>query len=176
MNFKLNVSELKGHSVATVETVIHGAYKMPLGNLKLFDLLINENNETAMRHGIYLFFDSLGNCIYIGKCSSSHFVQRIGSHFGMSPKYGMNHFLKRAVTKLLKLNDDYQSYVTAIPLLSTYSLLLINANGEGKSYISKLEKALHSVFRPELNFPAGFPTTYQSVKRDLNFDFFVGKQ
>lgn len=47
-------------------------------------------------------------------CSSSHFAHRIGGHFGMSPKYGMNTFLRRAVQDMGLNEKEYESYVKSL--------------------------------------------------------------
>ena len=36
--------------------------------------------------------------------------------------------------------DKYESYVDALPKISNYGLLIINANTKGKGFITKLEK------------------------------------
>jgi hypothetical protein len=102
-------------------------------------------------------------------CSSSHFAHRIGGHFGMSPKYGMNTFLKRTVNMLGLKTDKYESYVEALPIISNYGLLIINANTKGKKFISSLEKLLHITYKPALNFPKGFPSTYKPIDLDEEF-------
>lgn len=106
--------------------------------------------------------------MYVGKCSSSHFAHRIGGHFGMSPKYGMNDFLKRVVN-FLKLGTEYSSYVDALPIISNYKLLIIDASGKSEKFIASLERLLHRMYRPTLNFPAGYPKTYKSINTDEQF-------
>ena len=144
---------------------------MWLGELRLFDLLCHPGDSKALRHGVYLFFDTDGTCVYAGMCSSSHFAHRIGGHFGMSPKYGMNTFLKRAVKELALSEDrnDYGQYVKALEPLANYSLLIIDANGQGKKFIRSLERLVHTVLRPRLNFQKRFPKTYKALAADKTF-------
>jgi len=92
LGFKINVSDLETTSIFEATKTIEKSYKVPLSELKLFDLLVTEDKSSAMRHGVYLFFNDADECICVGMCSSSHFAHRIGGHFGMSPKYGMNTF------------------------------------------------------------------------------------
>lgn len=169
MSFKLNVSDFENLTVETVVALINSSYKKPLGELLLYDLLINETRNEALRHGTYLFFNDKNECLYVGMCSSSHFAHRIGGHFGMSPKYGMNTFLKRIVKELGLKDRNYEGYVEALPQIATYSILIINANNKGKAYISQLEKLLHIAYKLKLNFPAGFPSTYKAF--DLSGEF-----
>ncbi|MFN3712024.1 MAG: hypothetical protein ACK4SX_00040 [Alcanivoracaceae bacterium] len=175
MNFRISVADLEELSVAEAKTVIERSYKIPLSEVKLFDLLVTEDNGFAMRHGVYVFFNDIGECLYVGMCSSSHFAHRIGGHFGMSPKYGMNTFLKRTV-KMLGLKNTYASYVEALPKISEYRLLIIVANGRGKEFIGKLEKLLHIIYNPMLNFPAGFPKTYKPIDMSQRFSSSVASQ
>ncbi|KZZ42693.1 hypothetical protein A3759_12180 [Thalassolituus sp. HI0120] len=78
----------------------------------------------------------------------------------------MNTFLKRAVKMLGFQTDRYESYVDALPKISNYGLLIINANTNGKGFIKKLEKLFHIAYKPELNFPKGFPKTYKPLAYD----------
>lgn len=141
---------------------------MPLSELKFFDLLVTEDKSTAMRHGVYMFFNDIGECLYVGMCSSSHFAHRIGGHFGMSPKYGMNTFLKRTV-KMLGMPSTYSSYIEVLPKISEYRLLIIGANDRGEKFVRELEKLFHIIYKPKLNFPKGFPKTYKAVDMSGNF-------
>lgn len=175
MGFKINVSDLESTSIVEATKIIEKAYKVPLSELKLFDLLVTEDKSSAMRHGVYMFFNDVGECIYVGMCSSSHFAHRIGGHFGMSPKYGMNTFLNRAV-KMLGLKNNYSSYVEALPKISEYRLLLIGANGKGKEFIKKLEKLFHIIYTPKLNFPNGFPKRYKPININECFLLSVSTQ
>jgi hypothetical protein len=132
-------------------------------------LLLSNDRETALRHGVYVFYNDQGECLYVGMCSSSHFAHRLGGHFGMSPKYGMNTFLRRAVKDLGLDSKKYQSYVDALPAVGDYSLLIIDANKTGKDVIRRLERVLHTTIKPRLNFPKGVPKTYTSIDPKSNF-------
>ena len=175
MGFKINVIDLESTSIIEATKIIEKTYKVPLSELKLFDLLVTKDKSSAMRHGVYMFFNDAGECIYVGMCSSSHFAHRIGGHFGMSPKYGMNTILNRTV-KMLGLKNTYSSYVEAIPKISEYRLLLIGANGKGKEFIKKLEKLFHIIYKPKLNFPNGFPKTYKPIDTNENFLLSISTQ
>ncbi|MEY8215804.1 MAG: GIY-YIG nuclease family protein [Colwellia sp.] len=111
MSFKLNVDDFEGQSIPSVLALVDTAFKKPLSEVLLYDLLLNETINKALRHGVYMYFNDNNECIYVGMCSSSHFAHRIGGHFGMSPKYGMNTFLKRAVKMLGYKTGKYESYV-----------------------------------------------------------------
>lgn len=173
MTFKLLVDNFFELKISDVMSVIEQSPKITISELKLFDLLVNENTGKALRHGVYIFYNDEEECMYIGKCSSSHFAHRIGGHFGMSPKYGMNDFLKRTV-KLLKLGEEYSSYVDALPIMGSYKLLIIDASGKSKKFIFSLEKLFHRLYKPTLNFPKGYPKTYTFVNADEQFKSALG--
>ncbi len=173
MSFKISVDHFLELKISDVLLEIEKAQKISISELKLFDLLLNENTGKALRHGVYIFFSDEEECLYVGKCSSSHFAHRIGGHFGMSPKYGMNDFLKRTV-KFLKLESDYASYVNALPIISSYKLLIIDASGRNEKFISSLERLFHRVYKPTLNFPKGYPKTYKSVNTEDQFISVMG--
>ena len=174
MSFKLNVSDFEGLTVESVISLINSSYKKPLAEVSLYDLLLNESTNEALRHGVYMYFNDKNECLYVGMCSSSHFAHRIGGHFGMSPKYGMNTFLKRAVEMLGLKDKEYVGYVEALPKISNYGLLIINANKKGKTYISSLEKLFHIAYKPRLNYPKGFPSTHKSLDANAEFTNVVG--
>lgn len=173
MKFKHRIDEFFDLSILEVKELIDKSYKKPLSEILLFDLLVDEDSNEGLRHGIYMYFNDNNECLYVGKCSSSHFAHRIGGHFGMSPKYGMNTFLKRTV-KMLGLNYKeksmaYNGYVEALPKISNYGLLLINANGMGDGFISRLEKMFHITYKPRLNFPKGYPNKYNLTNEHATF-------
>ena len=60
-------------------------------------------------------------------------------------------------------------YVEVLPEISNYGLLIINANTKGKKFIKELEKQFHIAYKPKLNFPKGFPSTYKPLNYDHNF-------
>lgn len=100
MSHVIKVDGFRTMDIGEVIESIDLAPKKSLEQLRLFDLLLTDGSNQALRHGVYIFFNQEGECVYVGMCSSSHFAHRIGGHFGMSPKYGMNTFLRRVVNGL----------------------------------------------------------------------------
>lgn len=171
MGFTLKIDDLRMLTVGIAIEKIIASSKKRLDELRLFDMLLDYNSDakSALRHGVYLFFDEDNTCLYIGMCSSSHFAHRIGGHFGMSPKYGMNTFLRRAVQDIGLNEKEYGSYVESLEKIGKYSLLIIDANNIGKKSVRALERLLHITIRPRLNFPQGLPITYRQIKTDSSF-------
>ncbi|CAD5255619.1 MULTISPECIES: GIY-YIG nuclease family protein [Halomonadaceae] len=173
MSHVIKVDGFRTMDIGEVIESIDLAPKKSLEQLRLFDLLLTDGSNQALRHGVYIFFNQEGECVYVGMCSSSHFAHRIGGHFGMSPKYGMNTFLRRVVNGLnLKPSADngYDHYVTALSQIGQYSILLIDANGKGRKFVRALERLLHAMLKPNLNFPKGMPKTYKSFTAEVGFD------
>lgn len=148
MEFKLDVDDLIGLSVSDVSLKISETSKRKFNELRFIDMLFDEQNE-AIRHGIYLMFNDKSECVYVGKCSSTHFVDRLGSHLGMSPNY--KHTFLSKLVESLELPKTFDGYVTAAKKIGDYSYMIINANGKGKEYIGMLEKIFMLILNPSLN-------------------------
>ncbi|MCG3866106.1 MULTISPECIES: GIY-YIG nuclease family protein [unclassified Photobacterium] len=148
MDFKIEVEKLIGLTVNEAKNTIFSANARKLKELSFVDLLVDDNNE-AMRHGVYIIFNSNSECVYVGKCSSVHFVDRLGSHLGMSKNYKYT-FLSKLVS-YLELPNDFSGYVSAAKEISDYKYLIINANRKGTDYIGKLEKICMLTLNPTLN-------------------------
>jgi hypothetical protein len=173
LNFTIKVNELRPMVISEMLGAFEAAPKKHLEQLRLFDLLLESDSGQALRHGVYMFFDEKGECIYVGMCSSSHFAHRIGGHFGMSPKYEMNTFLRRVVNSLAmeeSKDGGYDHYVSALSQMGKYSILIIDANNTGKKFVRALERLLHTVMKPRLNFPNGIPKTYKPLAFEIGFD------
>ncbi|KAB7622697.1 hypothetical protein [Alkalilimnicola sp. S0819] len=169
MTHVVNIDALRPLPVGEVVEVLAATPKIALRDLRLFDLLLAGERTAALRHGVYLFFDGKGHCVYVGMCSSSHFAHRIGGHFGMSPRYGMNTFLRRAIKDIGLDQGSYGGYVEGVERIGDYRLLLVDANGTGKKFIRALERLLHIAMRPRLNFPRGLPATYGAMDDATRF-------
>lgn len=164
VTYTIKVDQLRLLTIREMLEVIEASPKKPLQDLRLFDLLLGDDRQIALRHGIYMFFDDQRKCIYVGMCTSSHFAHRIGGHFGMSPKYGMNTFLRRAVRDVGLDSNTYESYVEVLARIGSYQILIIDANNTGKKFIRALERLLHTTIKPRLNFPKGIPKTYSEIE------------
>ncbi len=168
-NFKIGLESLLDLPLDKVKENIIKNEKCLLKDLKFLDLLTideTKSKDKALRQGVYLFFDSEGKCLYVGKSQS--FAQRIGEHFGMSPKNSRNKFLK-AVVKKLRTPEEcdaerYQVYVKTVKEeIGDYGLLIIAVNrvldddclkrkNTGKiKLVKKLEKTLIGLLQPCLN-------------------------
>jgi hypothetical protein len=155
MSFRLDLNELLDVDVRDVQAIINNCQKVLLKDLRIHDLIFSPDMSRAIRHGVYFFFSNENECKYVGMVGSSHFVHRIGGHFGMSPKYGMNQFLRGAVEHL-KLGSEYNSYVEAAKATFGYGLVLIDVGeigsiGDNRVLIRKLERLFHIIYKPSFN-------------------------
>lgn len=102
-NFKIDLVSLLDLKLPKVTASVNKNYTRSLQDLKFLELLTNHatvSKDKNLRHGVYVFFEPDGKPLHVGECSSPHFAQRIGEHFGMSPKYKRNTFLQNMVEKL----------------------------------------------------------------------------
>jgi hypothetical protein len=54
--------------------------------------------------------------------------------------------------------------VEALPKVGDYSLLIIDANKVGRKAVRRLERVLHTIMTPRLNFQKkGIPKTYTPI-------------
>jgi len=150
MPFKLNVNDIIGEPISDVYHTIDAHFKCPLKDLTYLSMLVDKRSNEAIRHGVYIIFNDKNQCVYVGKCESSHFVGRLGSHFGMSPNYGEHTFLGKLV-KNLGLSEDFDGYVSAVSKIDDYKYMIINANNQGNEFIRKLEKVFMVMYQPTLN-------------------------
>ncbi len=149
MPFKLNVNDIIGKPVSDVRKIIDGHFKCQLKDLTYLSMLVDKRTNEAMRHGAYMIFNDANECVYIGKCESTHFVDRLGFHFGMSPNYKYT-FLSKLVENL-GFSKNFDGYVEAVSVVDNYKYIIINANKKGGKFIRKLEKILMVMYQPTLN-------------------------
>ncbi|KZZ42692.1 hypothetical protein A3759_12175 [Thalassolituus sp. HI0120] len=67
MSFKLNVDDFEGQSIQSVVTFVDNSFKKPLSEVSLYDLLINETINKALRHGVYMYFNERMN-VFMWAC------------------------------------------------------------------------------------------------------------
>jgi hypothetical protein len=149
VDFKIKADDVYAKSIAEVRSIMASHYKCPLKELTYLKMLVDAKGTEAIRHGVYLIFDDIGNCAYVGKCEASHLVDRLGFHFGMSPNYKYT-FLSKLVEHL-GYSKDFDGYVQAVNSIGDYSYMIVNANFKGEHYIRKLEKMFMVLFQPYLN-------------------------
>jgi hypothetical protein len=149
LGFKLNVDDIIGKPISDVRSIVNGHYKCALKDLTYLKMLVDKRTNEAMRHGVYMIFNESDKCVYVGKCESTHFVDRLGFHFGMSPNY-KHTFLSKYVNEF-GFTKDFAGYVKATSTIENYKYLIINANKKGSEFIRKLEKMFMVIYQPTLN-------------------------
>ena len=137
MKLKLDIDALADKTPGEIKNCIKGLDKCRLGDLKVLDLLVSPDGTQGMRHGIYAFFDDDDKCLYVGKCSSAHFAQRLGEHFWMSPKGRSSDFLPKVVEKFCgKKQPEYKDFVTTVNKIGGHRYLMILVGLNSKLYVS----------------------------------------
>lgn len=82
-------------TVAQACDVIRNQQKKRVNDLRIFDLIEQNDEALPFVHGLYMFFDSDGkSCLYVGRVMSPQFIERIPAHFAISEASWQNQFLK----------------------------------------------------------------------------------
>ena len=82
MTLKLHINQLLPENLNKVKDLIEGA-RMKLKDIKFMDLLVENPDAEKVRgmdFGVYLFFNSDGQCAYVGMTMDG-FAKRMGQHF-----------------------------------------------------------------------------------------------
>jgi hypothetical protein len=158
----LPFSEISALSVKDACEKIRTTARKKLSDLKVFDLILDKDEH----HGVYLFFSEEKKCLYVGKCGSRSFIERIPAHLVLDNEAWMNQFLKYLKTSkkltALKVKE-------AVPLIRNYTLLFIPV--KKWDLILPLEKTLKILLKPELN---KYREGYMAKYKDLNLSESLG--
>lgn len=128
-----------------------------LFNLKISDLIFNNDNLMVNGVGIYIFIDSKedNSVLYVGKCSSRHFVERISSHFDPRLNAWFNSFLKVLIKKdkTNTGNDKQELIITKLKEIFSndgrFKICLIDVpESFDKKKIQKMEDILRFILEP----------------------------
>jgi hypothetical protein len=99
--------------------------------------------------GVYIFFNSENQPIYVSKCSSRSFLERIASHFYLRLTGIMNNFLcalayksKGINSKNISLKELQNAYLKSLK----YKLLFIELPNSFRSKIIKYERVFISIY------------------------------
>ena len=158
MSFKLPFSELANRSAADALDAVEGVGKKRLGDLKVYDLLLH--NDEPVLNGVYLFFSPSGECLYVGKNSAQKFVERIPWHFALDEGAWMNHYLKRT-----RQHKELETLAEAAAAAKDDLLLLIPV--KRRELIKPLEKFFRVFAVPRYNaYSSGYRARYKSVNLD----------
>lgn len=133
--------------------------KIKIKDISIKDLISDNNEYYIDGHGLYLFFNNLNKLLYVGKCQSRNFVERIPDHFSLAEESWMNYLLKK-----IRDNEKTKDLISAYSKSLNYQLLLIRMK-EG-SNISGLESYIRRYFRPKYNSTKE-PNNYLEMKNKI---------
>ena len=123
------------YNIAELKEEINRREGINVGDLRVQQLISPDPN---LNHGIYIFKSQKGD-IYVGKCTSRSFVERISAHFDNRDGAWMNTILKK-----ISKSNDITIQEAYFYFLKYFQLILIPINTEifTKPEINKLEKEL----------------------------------
>ncbi|MCD6501101.1 hypothetical protein J7L01_00735 [bacterium] len=154
-----------------------------LSKITLKDMVMTGNIVESEINGVYVFLDGKKEIIYVGRCSSRSFIERIPSHLDPR-KHAWFHSLLKAWLKRGKDNrqeETYENYKKALKncFTNAYSVVLIQVEGhfgniddeakrksEKEKYREKtsaIEKYLKLLLNPKLN---SYSAKYKNNKKN----------
>ncbi len=145
MAFTLWYDEICRCPARLVLELIQQAEKVPLGELRIYDLL--REGDRPLLWGVYFFYSAEGRCLYVGKNSAQKFVERIPAHLSLAPTSWMNHLVKR----ILKY-EGLGSLAEAAEAAREHRLLLMPVSRkEQTAQLAGLEKFFRLFAGPKYN-------------------------
>lgn len=133
MSFKISIEI--DYQLEELIASIHQVEGIKVADLHIHQLISEDPN---LNHGIYIFKNDSQE-IYVGKCTSRSFVERISAHFDNRDGAWMNTILKKiSKSKNITIQEAYFFF------LESYQLVLIPVDPEiiTKTQINALEKEL----------------------------------
>ena len=133
MPHKISIS--LNYNIAELKEEIKRREGINVGDLRVQQLISEDPN---LNHGIYVFKSQKGD-VYVGKCTSRSFVERISAHFDNRDGAWMNTILKKiSKSNNLTIQEAYFYF------LKYFQMILIPVNTEvfTKTEINTLEKEL----------------------------------
>lgn len=137
--------DVKNKKLVDVFSLINKSKKIKIENLKLIDMIYM--NQSLI--GVYIFFNSENQPIYVGKCSSRSFLERIASHFDLRVTGIMNNFLCALIQRnrmSSNKNITVKELQNAFLRVLEYKILFIEFPKEYKNIITRFETILISKF------------------------------
>ncbi len=144
--YLLEYDNLKNLSIKAMLEAIHDTKGIRLDELKVRDLTYHNGTELFPGEGNYLFREEK-KIIYVGKCSSMSFTERIAKHFDIRHFAWMNRLLKIICEKRLNLEINNKNLLLA----SKYSfenLNLVLINFSDRARINRTERLLRACSEP----------------------------
>lgn len=146
-DYVISYKEIESYSIEKLVQLVKDRKGILLKNLTIKDLVFNGSKDIRTGNGVYVFKDIERN-IYVGKCSSRNFVERIPAHFDIRHNGWFNSLLRNLVKNGEKIADDENLTKAARYSFDNLSLLLINFEDYDKDKINNLENLLRIVLKP----------------------------
>lgn len=140
-----------------------------LSEISIMDLCIFNATPIFPGNGVYIFKTTSNEIIYVGKCASRCFAERIPSHFDQRPGGWFNNMLKIRLRALNRVcNDETLKEITKQSFYDLQLLLIHfrNHNPDSNNLgnkINQLEALLLKTIEPLNKSKRTFPELIQST-------------
>jgi len=133
VSFKISIEI--DYKLEEVIAAIHQVEGIKVADLRVHQLISEDQN---LNHGIYIFKNNLKE-IYVGKCTSCSFVERISAHFDNRDGAWMNTILKKiSKSKNTTIQEAYNYFLSSFELI----LIPLTENFIENNNVNALEKEL----------------------------------
>jgi ribosomal protein L24E len=139
-DYLLDYRDLQQGSIQSMLTRIDAAEGINLKELRVQDLSFYNGKPIYPGTGVYLFRKGK-KIVYVGKCSSMSFTERIAKHFDFRTYAWMNRLLKLVCQKELQLEETHDNLkIAAQYAFENLNLVLIHFNQRDR--INRTERLL----------------------------------
>jgi len=110
MKYLLNYGKINNWKISEIQKNMEDIEGLPLSKCKISKLVFYNDIPILTGNGVYIFFKNKNKnnkiYLYVGKCSSRNFVERIPAHFNVKNTGWFNSYLRNLVNKKRKENDE----------------------------------------------------------------------
>jgi len=137
-----NYESLSNSRLSDLGSLLSGAPKKVLGEVRLFDLIMTGDTLLVHVHGIYCFYDRYGiTCLYVGKVEGPQFIERVPAHLSPSEGSWFNQFMRG-------MKGEYASFDIAALVARQCMLVIIPMP---LPFVARAELILIERLNPRLN-------------------------
>lgn len=160
MQYLVNFENIKQMQIKMLLHNLGNMDGIRLNELKVKDLTSYNGNEIFPGIGVYIFREGV-RAIYVGKCSSNSFTERIPKHFDLRHYAWMNNLLKIICVKRLGEITDENLKKASKDAFDKFNMILITFSNRNK--INRVEKLLRIALNPLNNFRHPQPLNLESI-------------
>ncbi|MBL4653646.1 MAG: hypothetical protein JKY53_12410 [Flavobacteriales bacterium] len=149
MKYVIEYNEIKCLSIREAKKHILNCDGIRLDEMKVKDLTYHNDEFIYPGSGVYIFRNGK-QIVYVGKCSSMSFTERIAKHFDLRKVAWMNRLLKLICERIQgnKVTDDNLKIASKYAF-ENLSLVLINFKERDR--IDRTERMFRATYKEALN-------------------------